>query len=152
MPIPGPIRKVVDIVAIKDNEDGRQVDKWTNPDILPVLPRNRTFTSSSYASYWYGHSSLITRIYSKNLTKCRVSGGVCASFWAMGGTAISNGLSPGLAMGALVLASLVCAIVAYYCSKPGTKYHLGFPMMSRVTFGMYGSYFVVVLKCFTTFL
>lgn len=70
----------------------------------------------------------------------------------MGGTAISDGLSPGLAMAALVIASIVCAVVAYYCGEPGIKYHLGFPMMSRVTFGMYGSYFVVVLKCFTTFL
>lgn len=51
-----------------------------------------------------------------------------------------------------MIASIICAVVAYFCGEPGIKYHLGFPMMSRVTFGMYGSYFVVVLKCFTTFL
>lgn len=52
MPMPALVRKVVDVVVIKDEEDAGRVDKWTNPDILPVLPQNRTFTSQSYASYW----------------------------------------------------------------------------------------------------
>ena len=70
----------------------------------------------------------------------------------MGGTAIANGLTAGEAIGSMLLGTIVCAIVAHVCGEPGIKYHLGFPMMSRATFGMYGSYFVVVIKCFTNFL
>jgi NCS1 family nucleobase:cation symporter-1 len=70
----------------------------------------------------------------------------------MGGTAIANGLNAGEAIGALLIGSIVCAIVAWLCGEPGLRYHLGFPMMSRATFGMYGSYFVVVIKSFTNFL
>ncbi len=77
---------------------------------------------------------------------------MCASFWSMGGTAIANGLNAGEAIGAFLIGSIVCAIVAWLCGEPGLIYHLGFPMMSRATFGMYGSYFVVVIKSFTNFL
>ncbi len=51
---PAIINKVVDVLRVKDGEDGRPVDRWTNPDILPVLPENRTFTRRSYFGFWYG--------------------------------------------------------------------------------------------------
>ena len=70
----------------------------------------------------------------------------------MGGSGITNGLNAGEAIGAMIIGSVVCSLVAWTCGEPGIKYHLGFPIMSRATFGMYGSYFVVVLKCFTNFL
>ncbi|KAF8852002.1 hypothetical protein BDZ45DRAFT_807858 [Acephala macrosclerotiorum] len=66
--------------------------------------------------------------------------------------AITNGLTAGQAIGAMLVGGVICAIVTWLCGEPGIKYHLGFPMMSRATFGMYGSFFIVVLKCFTNFL
>ncbi|RFU32336.1 hypothetical protein B7463_g3976, partial [Scytalidium lignicola] len=124
---------VLNKIRIHDDDDGRPINRWTNPDILPVLPKNRTFTTKTYVTYW-------------------ISGAVCASFWSMGSSAIANGLTAGEAIGAMVVASFVCAVVAFLCGEAGIRYYLGFPMMSRVTFGMYGSYFVVVLKCFTSFI
>lgn len=66
----------------------------------------------------------------------------------MGSSAIAAGLSAGQAIGAMILGSVLSAVVAWGCGEFGIKYALGFPMMSRAAFGMYGSYFVVVLKCF----
>ncbi|KAH8674590.1 permease for cytosine/purines, uracil, thiamine, allantoin-domain-containing protein [Tricladium varicosporioides] len=133
MPVQQIIHKILDKVRIYDDVDGRPVNRWTNPDILPVLPKNRTFTTKAYVSYW-------------------ISGAVCASFWSMGSSAIANGLTAGQAIGAMLVGGVISAIIAWLCGRPGIKYHLGFPMMSRVTFGMFGSYFIVVLKCFTNFL
>ncbi|RDW78166.1 uracil permease-1 [Coleophoma crateriformis] len=127
------LRAVDNKIRIRDDEDGRTIDRWTNLDILPVLPKNRTFTSKAYVSYW-------------------ISGAVCASFWSMGSTAIANGLTAAQAVGAMIVAAFVCSVVAWFCGEPGIMYYLGFPMMSRATFGMRGSYFVVLLKCFTTFI
>jgi NCS1 family nucleobase:cation symporter-1 len=70
----------------------------------------------------------------------------------MGGTAIANGLNAGEAIGAMAIASVIVAITAWLCGEPGVKYALGFPMMSRATFGMHGSYFVILIKCFTAFI
>ncbi|EPE04392.1 ncs1 nucleoside transporter family protein [Ophiostoma piceae UAMH 11346] len=128
--MPSFLRKIDDFVRIKDESDGRPVDRWKSPDILPVPPKNRNFGAGDYVSYW-------------------VSGAVCASFWAMGSTTISNGLAAAQAIGAMFVGSMACAIVAHLCGEPGIKYQLRFPIMSRATFGMYGSYFVVIVKCFT---
>lgn len=49
------LRKIDDFIKVKDEEDGRPVNRWKSPDILPVLPKNRTFGASDYASYWYGN-------------------------------------------------------------------------------------------------
>ncbi len=45
-------KTIRDFVVITDEEDGRPVDRWKSPDILPVLPKNRTFNSTDYISYW----------------------------------------------------------------------------------------------------
>lgn len=46
-------KNAVDFIVIKDTGDGRGVNQWQNPDILPVLPQNRTFTTKTFATYWY---------------------------------------------------------------------------------------------------
>jgi len=70
----------------------------------------------------------------------------------MGSTAIANGLSAGQAIGAMIVGAAISCGITWGCSEFGIVYGLGFPMMSRAGFGMYGSYFVVVLKCFSNFI
>lgn len=98
------------------------------------------------------------------LTFDRVAGGTNATAWALGAAAIANGLSAGEACGAVLIGSVIAGMVAFTCGEPGVShavsyhdtllmmekviYHLGFPMMSRSTFGMYGSYFVIMMKTF----
>ena len=50
MGLKGRLRAINEAIQVKDHEDGRPVDRWKSPDILPVLPKNRTFTSGDYAS------------------------------------------------------------------------------------------------------
>lgn len=47
------LRAINHFIQVKDEQDGRPVDRWTSPDILPVLPKNRTFGKKDYVSYWY---------------------------------------------------------------------------------------------------
>ena len=54
------LKAVRDFVTITDEDDGRPVDRWKSPDILPVLPKNRTFGMADYASYWYEACSSIS--------------------------------------------------------------------------------------------
>ncbi|EXJ84746.1 hypothetical protein A1O3_05418 [Capronia epimyces CBS 606.96] len=119
-------------LRVHDSQHGRRTDRWTNADILPVLAENRNFNTKSYFGFW-------------------VSAGIAATYWTMGSTAIAAGLSVGEAIPALLIGAIISAIVTCGCSEFGLKYHLGFPMLSRAVFGMYGSYFVVILKCFSNF-
>ncbi|PKS11151.1 hypothetical protein jhhlp_002912 [Lomentospora prolificans] len=121
---------VFNLIRIKEEDHaGRRTNRWANADILPVLPENRNYTVKTYMGFW-------------------VSVGIAATYWTMGSSAIAAGLSAGQAIGAMILGSVLSALVAWGCGEFGITYGLGFPMMSRAAFGMYGSYFVVVLKCF----
>lgn len=46
------LRKLDRFIQVHDETDGRVVNKWASPDILPVLPKNRRFGTTDYASYW----------------------------------------------------------------------------------------------------
>lgn len=82
----------------------------------------------------------------------RIAAGVNTTAWALGSSHLAAGLDAGGAIGGVLVGGIVAGIVAFLCGEPGVKYHLGFPMMSRSTFGMYGSYFVIMIKLFVNFI
>ncbi|KAF4636900.1 hypothetical protein G7Y89_g1177 [Cudoniella acicularis] len=46
------INRFLDKIRIHDDIDSRPINRWTNPDILPVLPKNRTFTTKSILGFF----------------------------------------------------------------------------------------------------
>ena len=50
--VPTTFGEAKDFIKVKDSADNRRIDRWTNQDILPVLPKNRTFTTSAFVAYW----------------------------------------------------------------------------------------------------
>ncbi|KAJ9142937.1 Uracil permease [Pleurostoma richardsiae] len=117
------------VVVNKDAHDTR----WANPDILPVAPEQQQYTWRAFFGYWF-------------------TIGMTTTVWALSSSHLANGLDAGAAIGGIFVGSVLSCLVAFFCSEPGIRYHLGFPMMSRATFGMYGSYFVIILKCFVNFI
>lgn len=81
-----------------------------------------------------------------------IAAGFNATAWALGSSNIANGLSAGQAIGGVFIGAFISGLVAFLCGEPGVLYHLGFPMMSRSTFGMYGAWFVIMIKCFVNFI
>ncbi|KAF7556446.1 hypothetical protein G7Z17_g1424 [Cylindrodendrum hubeiense] len=112
------------------NEDERN-SRWANNDILPVPYEDRKYTWQAYFGYWFT-VGLNTTVWQVSLC----SGRTC---------------NAGSAIGGILVGSVLSSIVAVLCAEPGILYHLGFPMLSRSTFGMYGSFFVIILKCFVNF-
>ncbi|KAI1340159.1 hypothetical protein F5Y15DRAFT_50141 [Xylariaceae sp. FL0016] len=107
--------------------------RWANPDVLPVPHDQITYDWKAYFGYW-------------------VAVGANTTVWALGSSNLANGLDAGAAIGGIFVGGVLAGLVALFCGEPGVRYHLGFPMMSRATFGMYGSYFVIMLKCFVNFI
>lgn len=73
----------------------------------------------------------------------RIAVGANTTVWSLSSSHLANGLDAGAAIGGIFVGGVLAGFVAFFCGEPGTRYHLGFPMMSRATFGMYGSYFVM---------
>jgi nucleobase:cation symporter-1, NCS1 family len=50
------------------------------------------------------------------------------------------------AMLVVVFANILSAVVISLNGRAAARYHVGYPVLSRVTFGIYGSYFVIILR------
>ncbi|ETS72917.1 hypothetical protein PFICI_15309 [Pestalotiopsis fici W106-1] len=118
--------------SLEVSEEG-QNSRWANPDVLPVPRHQITYDWKAYAGYW-------------------LAVGFNTTTWSLGASNLANGLDAGATIGAIAVGVVIAALVAFVSGEPGIRYHLGFPMISRTTFGMYGSYFVIMLKCFVNFI
>ncbi|KAK9421706.1 hypothetical protein SUNI508_05636 [Seiridium unicorne] len=114
------------------SEEGHN-SRWANPDVLPVPKHQINYDWKAYAGYW-------------------LAVGFNTTCWSLGSSNLANGLDAGATIGAIAVGFILAALVAFVSGEPGIRYHLGFPMISRATFGMYGSYFVIMLKCFVNFI
>ncbi|KAH8678271.1 permease for cytosine/purines, uracil, thiamine, allantoin-domain-containing protein [Xylariales sp. PMI_506] len=119
--------------SLQVSNDSNEDNRWANRDILPVPKEEQTYKFRAYFGYWAAVGANVTP-------------------WSLGSSNLANGLDAGGTIGGVFVGSILCAIVATLCGEAGIRYHLGFPMMSRATFGMYGAYFVIMLKLFVNFI
>jgi purine-cytosine permease-like protein len=77
--------------------------------------------------------------------------GVCLSSWTIGSSLIGIGLTPGQAMAAVTVGMFFASITAFLNGTPGAKHHLGYGMLARSSFGLWGSYFCIMLNVFQSF-
>lgn len=81
----------------------------------------------SLTSYWWGNA-------------------FNASQWSNGASLVAVGLTWWQALIACMLANLVSSSVALVLRRPGAKYHIGYPVLARSVFGMYGHLFFVWIR------
>lgn len=98
-----------------------------NEDLLPSPPSRQTWTAWSFFAYWWSESWAV-------------------STWSIGSSFITLGGTVRDAMLVVVFSNLLSAAVIVLNGKAAARYHVGYPVLSRVSFGVYGQYFVVVLR------
>ncbi|KAF9067601.1 NCS1 nucleoside transporter [Rhodocollybia butyracea] len=108
-----------------DAFDGQHI--WSNRDLDPTPSSERNWRWYHYASLWWGSS------FNPN-------------DWSTGSSLLSLGLTFGTAMGAVVMGALLSSIAIVFAARPGSTYHIGYPVAIRASMGMYASYFFVFLR------
>lgn len=98
-----------------------------NEDLLPSPPERQTWTTWNFFAYWWSESWAV-------------------STWSIGSSFIALGGTVRDAMLVVVFANCLSAVVIVLNGRAASRYHVGYPVLSRVTFGVYGAYFVVVLR------
>lgn len=102
-------------------------NEFSNGDMDPVPMARRTWNWYSVGGFW-------------------ISEGFQIPILQMAGSLIANGLSPGMAMGAIVLGTCLvmipCALTGYVGAKTGVNY----PVMNRACWGLEGSKFAVAVR------
>ncbi|GAV54935.1 hypothetical protein ZYGR_0AS02580 [Zygosaccharomyces rouxii] len=105
----------------------KSISVLRNPDLDPVPAEERTWGFWSFFAFWglpnFGAPSL-----------------------SFGSAVLSLGLNIKQAIGALVISNTLIVLYTIANSNPGIKYHVGYTIDQRMIFGVYGSYFGVIIR------
>lgn len=85
---------------------------------------------------WFAHAEHIDRW----------SESWAVSTWSVGSAFIALGASVRDALLVVFFADILSAAVIVLNGRAAARYHVGYPVLARVSFGIYGSYFFVVLR------
>lgn len=100
---------------------------WINDDIRPLPPHRRQWDRLAYISFWAINQ-------------------ICLSNWQLGSSLVAIGLSVWQAMIAVIIGKVIVALVAVFNGYVGAEWHIGFPIVSRYLWGMYGQYIALVQR------
>ncbi|KAE8441774.1 hypothetical protein EG329_004332 [Mollisiaceae sp. DMI_Dod_QoI] len=101
-----------------------ELTRWINDDIKPIEAGRRTWTFWTFHNYWILVNSNI-------------------STYLTGSSLIALGLTWWQAIISIVIGNILATIFVILNSVPGAYYHIGFPVVNRYVWGMYGSAFVI---------
>ncbi|KAJ5298328.1 uncharacterized protein N7443_006448 [Penicillium atrosanguineum] len=107
-----------------ESEGGPEPDRWINNDIKPIEEGRRTWGFWTFHNFWILVNSNI-------------------SSYMTGSSLIALGLTWWQAIIAIVVGQIIATILVVLNSLPGAYYYLGFPVVNRYVWGMYGSQFVI---------
>ncbi|KAK7041780.1 hypothetical protein VNI00_009069 [Paramarasmius palmivorus] len=101
--------------------------RWSNKDMDPVPPHERTWTTMSYVAYW-------------------ISDAANVAVWQLASSMIAVGLSWGQALLAIAIGHIIIAVVMVLNGTIGARLHIAFPVLNRSSFGFWFSYFSVISR------
>ncbi|KAF2495747.1 hypothetical protein BU16DRAFT_581242 [Lophium mytilinum] len=100
----------------------------SNADFDPIPPSKRTWNWGAYVAYWMADAWAVSN-------------------WEVASSMIAVGLSWRMAIGACVLGNTIMGLVITVNGRMGATLHTPFPVLARMPFGYYFSYFVVLSRC-----
>ncbi|KAK6397841.1 hypothetical protein LTR65_005089 [Meristemomyces frigidus] len=100
----------------------------SNADFDPIPPSKRTWSWMAYVAYWMADAWAVSN-------------------WEVASSMISVGLSWKMAIGACVLGNTIMGLVITVNGRIGATLHTPFPVLARMPFGYYFSYFIVLSRC-----
>jgi NCS1 family nucleobase:cation symporter-1 len=129
------LRNFLNNLEVKPTDDefeSIETTRWGNKDVYPIPHDKRTYTWLAFYAYW---------------GTC----GISLSSWTIGSSLIGIGLTAGQACGVVLVGCVIASISAYLNGAAGAIHHLGYGALARAAFGLWGSYFVVMLNVFQSF-
>ncbi|RDW61964.1 hypothetical protein BP6252_11397 [Coleophoma cylindrospora] len=98
-----------------------------NEELLPSPEERWTWSTWDYFAYWWSESWSV-------------------SSWSTGSAMVSVGASLRDAILINMTANVLASVVIILNGRAASKYHVGYPILTRFTFGIYGQYIIVCLR------
>ncbi|PPJ57400.1 hypothetical protein CBER1_01398 [Cercospora berteroae] len=137
-------------LAVRQEESSFATTKSaSNADFDPIPPSKRTWTWAAYVAYWMADAWAVSNWQvGKAFFAQYIDENVkMLNFESSASSMIAVGLSWKLAIGACVLGNAIMGIVITINGRIGATLHTPFPVLARMPFGYYFSYFVVLSRC-----
>ncbi|KAF9076875.1 permease for cytosine/purines, uracil, thiamine, allantoin-domain-containing protein [Rhodocollybia butyracea] len=103
--------------------------RWCNGDLAPTPAEERKWPAFVYAAFWTAHAA-------------------DATAWTAGSATVALGLTWWQAWLALNTAHIIGTFLIVANGRMASRYHVGFPVCARVSWGMWGSYMAVAMSRF----
>ncbi|OWY50105.1 NCS1 nucleoside transporter family protein-like protein [Alternaria alternata] len=116
-----------------DDEKHEQTDAWSNRDLIPLPPERRTWGWFNFFGFW--------AIASLNLAN-----------WQTPSTFLATGLSVPQAILIIVVSSILIALFSTTIAWVGLKWHIGFTVQNRYSWGMRGSFIPLLQRILLNFI
>ncbi|KAG4414802.1 hypothetical protein IFR04_012074 [Cadophora malorum] len=95
---------------------------WSNEDLDPTPPEKRTWRWWNFVTFYMGLSF---------------------GNWTLGSTMVGLGLNWWQSILVIFASQLISSIAMFFNSRCASVYHIGYPVVARSVFGMWGSYYFV---------
>lgn len=99
--------------------------RWSNEDLDPTPPAKRTWRWQNYVSFYWALSF---------------------GNWTLGATMVGLGLSWWEAIVVIFVSQCLSSVAMFFNSRCASAYHVGYPVVARSVFGMWGSFYVVAAR------
>ena len=128
-----PISKSKRLGCPVDEDSTYRNTLWCNRNLIPIPPTRRICTYRKYAAY-------------------RIITGVNATSWTLASSLLTLGFSILQAMGVIVGASLLAALLAVVAGWPGSHHYVGFTILPRGAWGMRGGFWPLLNRIMTAYI
>ena len=118
--------KLLDFLHVPSSEKTSS-SRFINDDIRPLPPWRRTWTTWAFISFWAINQ-------------------ICLSNWQLGASLVAYGLSVWQAIISIIVGKLIISAVAICNGWVGAEWHIGFVVVSRYIWGIYGSYLALIQR------
>ncbi|KZO90997.1 hypothetical protein CALVIDRAFT_542160 [Calocera viscosa TUFC12733] len=112
-----------EFIHTEGNADGKH--SWTNEDLRPSSLAQTNWHWWNFCLFWLGMGF---------------------GNWTLGSSIVGAGLTWYEAMFVVIIASLVAGLCMAFNSRAASNYHVGYPVLLRTCFGMYGHYWPVLAR------
>ncbi|PVI04111.1 hypothetical protein DM02DRAFT_586615 [Periconia macrospinosa] len=119
----------INALEVDETANGRSEERsfWKNEDLDLTPPSQWTWGWYDFAAFWWSY-------------------GFSVGVWSVGSSMVSVGLNAWQSIICVFVSHLLGAIAISWHSRIGSKWHFGFPVESRVMWGMYGSFFPITIR------
>ncbi|CCT76156.1 probable uracil permease [Fusarium fujikuroi IMI 58289] len=111
-----------------------QTKAYMNRDTRPLPLERRTYGPWEFVGLWV------------------VTGAFNVGGWMTGSSVIALGLNVWQAMLTVIIGNILVGIICVLTGAPGSKWHIGFSILQKASWGMYGALFPLVQRIMLSFI